>query len=93
MSPHLLVLCSGGHFNPAVSVGAWLAGDKDVIQTAAYWVCQLTGGILGSVITRVSTKGHILGSLISRVSTKGHILGSVITRVSTNLKGPIYVGQ
>jgi aquaporin Z len=40
---------SGGHFNPAVSFGAFLRGAIDAITMVAYWVVQLVAGILAFV--------------------------------------------
>ncbi len=44
---------SGGHFNPAVTFGAWLRGcfaTKDVIP---YWVFQVVGAILAALAVKV----------------------------------------
>src|SRR5438045_138464 len=35
---------SGGHFNPAVSVGAWVARKVDTPTLVAYILAQLIGG-------------------------------------------------
>jgi MIP family channel proteins len=35
---------SGGHFNPAVTLGLWVAGKIEVAKGAAYLVAQLLGG-------------------------------------------------
>jgi MIP family channel proteins len=35
---------SGGHFNPAVTLGLWIAGQVDVVKGVAYMVAQLLGG-------------------------------------------------
>jgi aquaporin TIP len=35
---------SGAHFNPAVTLGLWVAGKIDVARGAAYFVAQLIGG-------------------------------------------------
>jgi glycerol uptake facilitator-like aquaporin len=35
---------SGGHFNPAVTLGLWVAGKIDAAKGAAYVVAQLVGG-------------------------------------------------
>ena len=35
---------SGGHFNPAVTLGLWIAGKIDVGRGLAYMVAQLLGG-------------------------------------------------
>ena len=44
---------SGGHFNPAVSVGLWAAGRFPAGQLLPYIVAQVAGGILaGAVLDR-----------------------------------------
>ena len=35
---------SGGHFNPAVTLGLWIAGQIDAVKGLAYMVAQLVGG-------------------------------------------------
>jgi aquaporin TIP len=39
---------SGGHLNPAVSFGAWIAGRVTFARMIGYWLAQLAGGILGA---------------------------------------------
>jgi len=39
---------SGGHFNPAVSVGAWAAGRIDLGTVAGYVVAQVIGAIIAA---------------------------------------------
>jgi aquaporin Z len=41
---------SGGHFNPAVSLAAFLDRRISVIDMAGYWVMQLAGGISASAL-------------------------------------------
>lgn len=41
---------SGGHLNPAVTVGMWLGKQIDAMTAAAYIVAQLLGGILGAAV-------------------------------------------
>lgn len=41
---------SGGHFNPAVSVGLWIGGKFDKKALLPYIVSQVLGGILGATI-------------------------------------------
>ena len=40
---------SGGHYNPAVSFGAFLTGKIDLLTMATYWVAQFLGGALAFV--------------------------------------------
>lgn len=41
---------SGGHFNPAVSVGLWIGGKFDKKDVLPYIVSQVLGGALGASI-------------------------------------------
>ena len=44
---------SGGHFNPAVTLGAALAGRLPWKLTVPYWIAQLVGGVAaGGVLLR-----------------------------------------
>jgi MIP family channel proteins len=39
---------SGGHFNPAVTLGVLLAGGINVVASLCYFLAQLVGGIVGA---------------------------------------------
>ncbi len=41
---------SGGHFNPAVTFGVWVAGKIDNLRAALYMVAQIVGGVLAAVV-------------------------------------------
>jgi MIP family channel proteins len=43
---------SGGHINPAVTFGIWIAGKIDAKTAGAYVVAQLVGAILGALLIR-----------------------------------------
>ena len=45
---------SGGHFNPAVSLGMFLNGRLAVPDLIGYWVAQLAGGVLASLAVWVA---------------------------------------
>ncbi len=45
---------SGGHFNPAVSLGAALAGRVGFLDMLAYWVAQLVGATLAALVLYVT---------------------------------------
>ncbi|CAM1346864.1 aquaporin Z [Tenacibaculum crassostreae] len=40
---------SGGHFNPAVTIGLWVGGNHTAKEVAPYIISQLIGAILGAV--------------------------------------------
>jgi len=44
---------SGGHFNPAVTFGVWIAGRIDTARAGMYVVAQLVGGLLAGLALRL----------------------------------------
>ena len=48
---------SGGHFNPAVSLGLALAGRFAYKDLVPYWVAQVVGGIAGAAVLYVIASG------------------------------------
>ncbi|CAN8235114.1 unnamed protein product [Cochlearia groenlandica] len=48
---------SGGHVNPAVTFGALIGGRLSVIRAVYYWIAQLLGAILASLLLRLTTNG------------------------------------
>ena len=41
---------SGGHVNPAVTLGAYISRRMGLIEAVGYWVAQLAGGIVGALL-------------------------------------------
>lgn len=41
---------SGAHFNPAISLGAWLGGRISVGTALSYWVAQIVGAVLAGAV-------------------------------------------
>ena len=39
---------SGGHFNPAVSLGVWMRGSLATRDVVPYWISQLVGALLAA---------------------------------------------
>lgn len=48
---------SGGHFNPAVSLGLMVAGKFDSKELLPYWVAQVVGAIAAAVVLYVIASG------------------------------------
>src|SRR5665648_903788 len=62
---------SGGHFNPAVSLGAALSGRLSIVDLLLYWLSQVFGGIMAAAILYVtipSTLPTLLGAADSKVT-------------------------
>jgi aquaporin TIP len=43
---------SGGHLNPAVTLGALVGGKISRVQAIGHWVAQVLGAIVGALLTR-----------------------------------------
>lgn len=50
---------SGGHVNPAVTFGALLGGRISLIRAFFYWVAQILGAIVASLLLRLATGGMV----------------------------------
>ena len=48
---------SGGHLNPAVTIGIWLRGGLDRLYVIPYIVAQLLGSVVAAYVT-MAVKGH-----------------------------------
>lgn len=58
---------SGGHFNPAVSLGAAVAGRMPWRELIGYWIAQLVGGVAGSSLVFAIAAGGADGFLSNAV--------------------------
>ena len=58
-----LMAVSGGHFNPAVTFGVWLAGKMPWRRGLSYVVAQLIGGILAAWSLRLVFPATVSASL------------------------------
>lgn len=50
---------SGGHVNPAVTFGALVGGRVSLVRAVYYWLGQLLGAVLASLLLRFSTDGLV----------------------------------
>jgi aquaporin Z len=48
---------SGGHFNPAVTIGLWAAGRFSARDILPYWVAQVAGAIVAALVLSVIASG------------------------------------
>jgi aquaporin TIP len=51
---------SGGHLNPAVTLGALLGGKIDIAGAVGYWIAQFLGGIAGALVIAIAVPGDQL---------------------------------
>lgn len=77
---------SGGHFNPAVTIGFWVTRKLSTFDTVAYWVVQLAGAVVAAYLLRqlpfdvwatVQLGAPALASGITR--TNGMIFEAILT--------------
>ncbi|XP_069840090.1 aquaporin-8 [Dendropsophus ebraccatus] len=68
---------SGGHFNPAVSLGAFIIGGLNVVLVVPYWICQLCGGMIGAALAKAMTMenkyANAVGAAFNAVKTDTHV--------------------
>lgn len=43
---------SGGHFNPAVTIGFWVTRRQNTVDTLLYWIAQLAGAAAAAYLLR-----------------------------------------
>ncbi|HMG29348.1 MAG TPA: aquaporin [Jiangellaceae bacterium] len=51
---------SGGHFNPAVTLGLLLGRKIDPPMAVVYWVAQLAGGLVAAVVVALATDRDVV---------------------------------
>jgi len=63
---------SGGHFNPAVSVGLWAGGRFPSALLLPYAAAQVLGGIVGAGVLYLIASGHSDFSLAGGFASNGY---------------------
>jgi aquaporin Z len=48
---------SGGHYNPAVTLGVWIRGRCEAKDVAPYWIAQVLGAVIAAVVTKFLVGG------------------------------------
>ena len=51
---------SGGHYNPAVTLGVWMRGKCDTKDVVPYWGAQLAAGAIAAAIVRFFKGGAVI---------------------------------
>ena len=72
---------SGGHFNPAVSLGLFLDRRLGAADLVAYWASQILGAVAASLVLLLATSKHEVASTANVPSSNG--TGFVIELVLT----------
>ena len=63
---------SGGHFNPAVSVGLWAGGRFPTALLLPYAVAQVIGGVIGAAVLYLIASGKADFSLAAGFASNGY---------------------
>ena len=63
---------SGGHFNPAVSVGLWAGGRLPTALLLPYAVAQVIGGVIGAGVLYLIASGQADFSLAGGFASNGY---------------------
>ncbi len=63
---------SGGHFNPAVSVGLWAGGRFPASQLLPYILAQVVGGIVGAGVLYLVASGRADFSVAAGFASNGY---------------------
>lgn len=50
---------SGGHVNPAVTFGALVGGRVSVLRAIFYWIAQILGAVVASLLLWLATNGLV----------------------------------
>jgi aquaporin Z len=54
---------SGGHFNPAVTLGVWLRGKCDTTDVAPYMIFQIAGAVVAALVVKLFKGGAAVAPL------------------------------
>uniref|UniRef100_A0A7M4F0D1 Aquaporin 8 n=1 Tax=Crocodylus porosus TaxID=8502 RepID=A0A7M4F0D1_CROPO len=80
---------SGGHFNPAVSLAAWLIGGLNIVLLLPYWVAQMCGGAIGAALAKAMTAGeryvNATGGAFSAITSDEQIPAAIVGEIVMTL--------
>ncbi|HKF77767.1 MAG TPA: aquaporin [Candidatus Dormibacteraeota bacterium] len=68
---------SGGHLNPAVTLGALVAGRIGIVGAVGYWVAQFLGGIAGALMIAVTVPASQLKAAGYGIPAPGQGVGQL----------------
>lgn len=80
---------SGGHLNPAVTLGVFVAGGINVVAVICYFIAQISGGIVGAAcvlaydVTSGSSKSNysVINFGVSKLGDDYHPIQGILTEL------------
>ena len=63
---------SGGHFNPAVTLGLWAAGRFRPAQVIPYWIAQVAGAVVAAAVLYIVASGRAGFDLADGFAANGY---------------------
>ncbi|XP_074866817.1 aquaporin-8 [Carettochelys insculpta] len=80
---------SGGHFNPAVSLAAWLTGGLNMVLLIPYWISQLGGGLIGAGLAKVVAANdryvNATGAAFTSITNDEQIASALVSEIVMTL--------
>src|SRR5207302_11360994 len=67
---------SGGHFNPAVTLGVWLRGKCETKDVAPYMIFQIMGATLAALLVKFFKEGPAVAPV--QPATVPHVLADFL---------------
>jgi MIP family channel proteins len=84
---------SGGHLNPAVTIGAWVGGRISTAEAGKYWIAQLLGATLaGLLVYFLFGKGVVILGTPGLTAKASYLQGIAIEAVATFFLVFVYFG-
>jgi glycerol uptake facilitator-like aquaporin len=68
---------SGGHFNPAITLGLLLCQQIDVMSAAVYWLAQCVGAVLGAVSVMFAVDRDAVAAAAPAIATDLSVGGAI----------------
>ncbi len=81
---------SGAHLNPAVSLGAFLAGRMSMSDMIGYWIAQIVGGLIAALV--LMAMGAAPGAASTTVGIMGTTGALIFEFVATFLFVTVILG-
>ena len=63
---------SGGHFNPAVTLGLWAGGRFPASEIVHYWAAQIAGGVVAAAVLYLIASGKADFALSAGFASNGY---------------------